>query len=72
MDFYNFQNLPVERLSHEFKIAYKATEIEIQSGKSLRIPPVPIMIEQQQGTPASKETVERAMRNINALFGGNK
>lgn len=69
MDFYNFQNLPVERLSHEFKIAYRATEIEIQSGKSLRIPPVPVMIEHQPGPPASKETVERAMRNINALFG---
>lgn len=69
MDFYNFQNLPVERLSHEFKIAYRATEIEIQNGKPLRVPQPQKMLEEQEGRPADPEVAEASLRLIKSIFG---
>lgn len=68
MDFYNFQQLPIDRLSYEFKIAYKATENEIKAGLPLRIPERHILIEEQPQPPASKESAEAAMSRINSLF----
>lgn len=68
MDFYNFQNLPIERLSHEFKIAYRATEIEILNGKALRVPAMPVMIEEEKQQPATKYRAEQSLKNLNSLF----
>lgn len=68
MDFYNFQNLPVEKLSQEFRIAYRATEIEIQNGKPLRIPVMPSMIEEEKKQPATKERADESLKKLNSLF----